>query len=214
MAFFSWDDPLATALRQLDIRRNQIRAQMEDREFETKASPERWAKRRSRRAWEKTNGWVIPPGPWSDDLDNYHDVNGYTFEYGDGYIGTLRRSSDATFNGYITLPEGHPMVGLGYHVFSDPVGLDLPYPPQEMTYGMGTTFGYDHCHGYDVKPVSCPRSFSAENYYNPQSPLSGYVDYPRAVKELEEVLEYFKMLAHEHGDAIRAWRAKLSEKTH
>jgi hypothetical protein len=227
MSFLFSIDPATAELAELDRRRDLLRSQMEDRDLEKvatsedearrsgvhpKSAKDRWAKRQSRRAWETRMGFYpIPPGPWSFDLDEFHDEKGYTFDFGDGYTGRLVRSMEATYNGYVTLPEGHPLAGLGYNIFDQDSTLEIPQPPKEMTFGAGREFGYDHSHQWGVKPVPnrLPR-YDAYNYYSCSEPVvgSGYVDYFCAAKELKQLYEYFKMVETDHWEAIAAWRSK------
>ena len=176
----------------------------------------RWAKRQSRRAWEqRCNMHAIPPGPWSQDLDDYHAESGYTIELGDGYVGRLMRGGCATFNGYVSVPDGHPCIGLSYFMFDPYEGCpDIPFPPQEMTYGVGKEFGFDHGHSWDVKPYSGyeTHSYSADNYYDRISfrPYEGecaYITYPKAVEEIKKLCEYFKALERDHWERIMQWRS-------
>ena len=225
MSFLFLDDPASAELAELDRRRDLLRAQMEDRDLEKvatsddealrrgihpKDAKDRWTKRQSRRAWERKCGMPpIPPGPWSFDLDEFHDEKGYTIDFGDGYTGKLCRSMEATFNGYIGLPDGHPLAGLGYNIFDQDSTLEIPQPPGEMTFGNGREFGYDHCHSWDVKPVPSrlPRYY-ASNYYNCSEPIvgSGYIDYFTAFKEMKTLYEYFKMIEADHAETIMKWR--------
>jgi hypothetical protein len=214
-------DPLREKLLKLDIERNRIRAQMEDRELEHLANSEknasakaraieRWAKRQDRRKWEQYSGFSpIPPGPWSEDLDNYHN-SCYTIDLGDDYVGQLRRSSDATFNGYVILPEGHPLKGLDYRIYDQDSLLTLPCPPQEITYSDCDMFGFDHCHSWDVKPSRFSLSYKRENYYDCALPSNErYVCYGDAVEEVKELGEYFKMIEREYYDQIIEYRARI-----
>lgn len=219
----SSSDALLAELIELDRRRDCLRAQMEDRELEQLAASDyearilgihpnhakaRWAKRQSRRAWEQTMGiHPIPPGPWSQDLDNYHDTAGYTFDFGDGYTGRLARTRDGTFNGYVTLPRGHPCAGLSYHIFETYHDAVIPHSPKDLTYSDGIEFGFDHCSDYDVKPVT-GYNYCARNHYSASAPLvgRGYVTYLDAVEEVNAVHTYFKMLETDHWEAINAWR--------
>ena len=219
------------ALVELDQTRDLLRAQMEDRDMERATTSEenarqqgitlelakkRWARRQSRRAWEqRCNMRAIPPGPWSQDLDDYHAEEGYTIDLGDGYVGRLARSANATFNGYVSVPDGHPCIGLSYSMFDQDGCTDIPSPPLEMTYGAGKEFGYDHCHSWDLMP--CDRGnmhrYSAGNYYDRMSfrPYEGecaYITYPKAVAELKKVGEYFKTLERDHWEHIVQWRCE------
>ena len=210
----------------LDQRRNELRAAMEDRDMKKTAESEdearrqgmslayakaRWAKRESRRAWERKMCLApIPPGPWSVDLDEYHE-NRYTIDFGDGYTGLLVRGGSATFNGYVGVPDGHPLAGLSYNIFDQDSTLEIPQPPQEMTFGNGREFGFDHGHSWDVKPVpSCLPRYDVSNYYDCSEPLvgSGYVDYFQANKEVKTLYEYFKMIEADHAETIMKWRTE------
>jgi len=231
MPFLSSEDPMTTELRDLDRRRDVLRAMMEDRDLEKLALSDydarmvgihpdhakaRWAKRQSRRAWEIKMGiHPIPPGPWSQDLDNYHDAAGYTFDFGDGYTGRLTRTRCGTFNGYVTLPRGHPCAGLMYHIFETYHDRVIPYPPRELNFSDGIEFGFDHCSDYDVKPVTV-HTYSAQNYYSASAPLvgSGYVTYSDALEEVKAVHTYFKMLEADHWEAINAWRTDTGRPNH
>ena len=213
-------DPLREKLLRLDMERNRIRAQMEDRELEHLANSERdasakaraierWTKRQDRRKWEQYSGFSpIPPGPWSEDLDNYHN-SCYTIDLGDDYVGQLRRSSDATFNGYVILPEGHPLKGLDYRIYDQDSLLTLPCPPQEITFSDRDMFGFDHCHSWDVKPSRVSLSYNRENYYDRPPSNERYVCYGDAVEEVKELGEYFKMIEREYYDQIIEYRARI-----
>ena len=209
----------------LDQRRDELRAAMEDRDIKKVADSEdearrqgmtpayaksRWAKRESRRAWERKMCLApIPPGPWSLDLDEFHDEKGYIIDLGDGYTGQIHRSGEGTYNGYVTVPDGHPCAGLGYDIFEQDSTLEIPQPPQEMTFGNGTQFGFDQCHSWNVKPVPSrlPQYYDS-NYYNCSEPLvgRGYVDYFGTRKQVMTLYEYFKTLEVDHVETILKWR--------
>lgn len=226
-------------LAKLDQERDIVRARMEDSDLEyatsspaaaaemmttQEAAKERWIKRQSRRAWEQKKGSaVIPPGPWSQDLDDYHDENGYVFDLGDGYSGKLVRNDYASFNGYVTVPVGHPCVGLEYYYLNpeswDEVVLpsNLPTPPIQLTFSMGdrNVFGFDHNGGSDITPI--PRGYPAYEEYNHYSrdlyrPLTEgriYVDFGSAVTELKTLAAYFKTLERDYWPEILLWRSTI-----
>ena len=207
----------------LDQRRNELRAAMDDRDIKKVADSEdeqrrlgmspvyaksRWEKRESRRAWERKMCLApIPPGPWSLDLDEYHDAKGYNIDLGDGYTGQIHRNGEGTYNGYVTVPDGHPCAGLGYDIFDYDSSLKIPQPPQEMTFGNGRQFGFDQCHSWNVKPVPS-RLYYDSNYYDCNAPTvgCGYIDYFGTRKQVMALYEYFKTLEADHTETILKWR--------
>jgi len=143
------------------------------------------AKRLSRRRAEGEHlGVLIPYGPWDEDLDNYHDDK-YTFDLGDGYTGMMRRNRNWSWNGYVTLPRGHPCANCRYYDFYR--GMAVPYLSQMLTGRFGDTYGFHHMNAWDVMPLSYDRS----------QERGPYRTYAMVQQEVVEVAEYFKMLERE-----------------
>jgi len=201
---FAYDCPEFKELQELDMRRNKLRAKLSDLALEEESkktyTPDwrkaQWEKRQSRRKWEAATGhWPTPPGPWDNDLDEFHEPS-YSFDLGDGYTGTLRRNGEFAWNGYVKLPEGHPCFRKSYDDFGDYGSLSASPPPMELTYGRAGEFGFDHGHCYDVRPASVPSytSYGSHNYFGQPPNQGAYVDFHAARKEVVALGEYFKAI--------------------
>jgi len=236
MSLLDCNAKIVSELLALDRQRDELRAEMEDLDTEYPASSleaatdygmtlqvaeERWRKRQSRRAWErKHNIPLIKPGPWSQDLDDYHDDNGYAFDLGDGYSGRLVRNGYATFAGYIQLPEGHPCLGIRFNNLSRPswtrapkTERAFPEPPVELTSDSQDVFGYNSAGPHTaVSPLGCVYRFYKEYpYYSKDLPFDNqiYVDFGSAVKQLKMMGEYFKTLERDYWVEIVKWRTTI-----
>jgi len=150
------------------------------------------AKRLSRRRAEGEHlGVLIPYGPWDEDLDNYHDDK-YTFDLGDGYTGEMRRNRNWSWNGYVTLPTGHPCANCrDYDFYQD---MTVPYPAQMLTYKIGDTYGFDHMNSWDVMPLTYMPDRTSER--------GPYLTYAMVREEVAALGDYFKMLEREHWETI------------
>lgn len=163
-------------------------------------------KRRLRRAKEMEKfGCYIAPGVWDDDLDNYQESS-YSELLPDGYSIRLVRNRGMSWNGYVTVPQGHPAIDMSY--------FDIPGQPFELTYGSGNTFGFDHQHMHDVLPFR--ENSMAEGRENPLH-FSKYFAYADARKECLQLIECLKKVgsspaAPDAPDAPDAPEAPAEEK--
>lgn len=202
-------------LRALDERRDSIRALASDQYLQdelerAKASfPESIEKcknaverRASRRQMEKDLHMnPVPPGPWDEDLDMYHDKKGYTFDIGDGYSGRLTRNMGMSWNGYVILPKDHPALEKNYDWFRYDSPKMIPSPPMELTYGDNTSFGFDHLHSCDIIPLRMYRTHTNDNYYTGESisDKRKYLTFEDVKKEVIELANYFKEIGEMTG---------------
>ncbi len=217
----------SSQLKALDERRDSIRALASDQHLEDElerakqyspdsieACKKAVERRKSRRQIEKElHINPIPPGPWDEDLDLYHNKEGYTFEIGDGYSGRLSRNMGFSWNGYVTLPKGHPALGKHYDWFHYDSPNQLPPPPMELTYGDETSFGFDHLHGKDVIPSQMLRIHTNENYYTGEntSRRGKYLTFEDVKKEVIELANYFKEIGEMTGFTSPKIRAPFQE---
>lgn len=231
MSLLHCNADIVAKLDALDRQRDELRAEMEDLDIEYPASSqeaatgynltlqaaeERWRKRQSRRAWERKHNMPrIKPGPWSQDLDDYHDDNGYAFNLGDGYSGRLVRNTYATFAGYIQLPEGHPCLGIRFDNLSRPFWIKteraFPEPPVELTSDSHDVFGYNSADPHrELSPLGCEyRYYLDYKYYSKDLPHQIYLDFGAAVVKLKMVCEYFKTLERDYWVEILEWRTTI-----
>lgn len=67
-----------------------------------------WKKRVSRRNEEAKHNIFIPSGIWDDDLDNFHDPNGYNINFEKNYYAKIMRNINTwTWKFEITIPINH-----------------------------------------------------------------------------------------------------------
>lgn len=204
---------LQEQLRALDKQRDALRVQLadmsllvgRDRPFgilgtEQEAAwlareQEKVNRRASRRAWEMaTLGYHFAPGPWDEDLDQYHGAEAtHTWNLGDGYTGRVQRNYEGTWNGYVILPASHWACGRDYDEVAGAVGWNL-------TYGEGQTFGYDHMNMHDVKPRT-------DLAYNHADDFGGKRQITRAIR-----LPSFAPIDYLSRDDVKAEVAKLKAK--
>jgi hypothetical protein len=132
------------------------------------------------------------------------------------------RNDYASFNGYVTVPVGHPCFGLEYYYLNpeswDDVLLpvNLPTPPIKLTFSLGEDiFGFDHSDVGDITPL--PRRYETYNERNHYSrdlyrPLTEgriYVDFGSALGELKTLAAYFKTLERDYWPEILLWRSTI-----
>lgn len=113
-------DAYSTLMR-LNIERDNLMAHIDDEELRAKAEANPhgiaaiwWKRRQSRRKAEHAAGLqhAIPPGPWSTDLDLYHDPSYDEVHLGDDYFVRLWRDPETwVWKVTLILPEGHCCVG-------------------------------------------------------------------------------------------------------
>ena len=92
----------------------------------------------------------LPKGPWLADIAAYPEPS-YTFDCGNGIVGKLKRMRGWNWNGYVTLPRGHPDSGCNYDDMEK-----LIHVHGDLTYGPGNgTFGFDTSHSLsgDIVPA-------------------------------------------------------------
>jgi hypothetical protein len=211
--------PLTLELKALDRRRDEIRAQLADKDLMEQATKghksyafggmdppteydkERWARRQSRRVYERANGVIVPPGKWDDDLDKHHETKPVPVPIPDdlavkGYKAqVIRNTYSMTWNGYILLPEGHPVLVHGksdYNFLGYESPKGLPSIPQEVTWFKGNEIGWDHTHMFDVSPTrrcgSDARGDYRAPFYNTMaSDGDGYLTFTDIIRECEEM---------------------------
>lgn len=169
----------------------------------TPAGTARYAKRLSRRVWERSIGLQhsIPPGPWDRDLDMYHEKE-YSVALAGGYTVILRRSSTGgcTWNVYVSLPPGHCSTGRHYDLFNDSEAehAGLPAAPYELTWSTGSGFGIDHAEHHDGWP---------HKHHLPVPPVRDrgdgyYTTFGVARKKGVALANYFKMLEKGHAKTV------------
>jgi hypothetical protein len=159
-------------------------------------------RRASRRAWEmETLGTHIAPGPWDEDLDLYHGAYEHSWDLSDGYTGCVKRTYMGTWNGYITVPEGHWAAEVNEEEVKEAVSWRID------RCGDGTRmFGFDHMDVTDVKPLShyCYDKYDdfggkrqvARAIYLPSFEQVGYLKREDVMKEVEGLKKRF-MEAHD-----------------
>lgn len=181
---------LRIELKLLERKRTELRCKLADTELELR-HPERAQQRNARRLLESQRGVLIPPGVWDEDLDRYPGPE-YTEDLGDGYIATLKRNHEWSWNAYITLPDGHPAIGEHYGLFLGYVTFSIPHCPLELSYSSGATFGIDHQHLRDTTPLS-ELTYSVENHYSGESNgTTPYMTYAMVLQECRTLKEYFE----------------------
>ncbi len=195
---------LRVELQQLEKKRTELRCRLADEEL----SPEHQERRKARRLLEAELGVLIPPGVWDEDLDLYPDPE-YTEDLGDGYTATVRRSRERSWNCYITLPEGHSAIGEHYDLFSGHITSSIPYCPLNLTYSSGATFGIDHLHLHDTRPLQ-QSEYTCETYYSGvPTERNPYVTYAMAMEECRQLKAYFEEIKGMADPSPRATETAL-----
>jgi hypothetical protein len=149
-----------------------------------------WQKRMGRRMVESFTNTIIPPGPWDDDLDEYHQHMAgtgfhsfYHFDIGNGWKGHLQRGSRGwAWGGFIHVPENCVL---------EIDDFDLDGAPQVITYQDGSGFAFDHDrHSWDVQPALY--EFNKLHAANPADlpPPKAYLSFSQVRDELFEVAKY------------------------
>jgi len=137
-----------------------------------------WTRRKIRREFEMKmfKKIRIPVGPWDHDLDMYPDFKKiYEIPRTDGYKTYLQRGPALSWNGYVEVPNGHPVLDTEF---------DDEDPPQEITFRSKNKFGFDHSHITDLTPML--------SIYDLNPKALKYSTYEDVVKELDELVKYFK----------------------
>jgi hypothetical protein len=149
-----------------------------------------WQKRIGRRMVESLTNTIIPPGPWDDDLDEYHQHMAgtgfhsfYHFDIGNGWKGHLQRGSRGwAWGGFIHVPENCVL---------EIDEFDLDGAPQVITYQDGSGFAFDHdSHSWDVQPAFY--EINKLHAANPADlpPPKAYLSFSQVRDELFEVAKY------------------------
>ena len=132
---------------------------------------------------------------------------------GDGYKIRLVRALDMTWNAYVILPEGHCAIGKHYDFFSQEAPAGLPRPPQYLTYGDGSVYGFYLTN--TVKPREDYADYTKHNYFSVEATGATYLDdgstyisYGKMRKLCLELVEYFKKLAADSKTAAICRTAK------
>jgi len=160
------------------------------------ATKEHW--HNSRRNSERLcYGKATPKGPWDEDLTMY-DRNAYRWDCADGYTIYTRRSPWLSWNGYVKLPAGHPLLGINHYTFFEQLeGYGIPRSPVRITYGGHKepgVFGFDHTHEYmDLMPRWSPA----------QSHHATFSGRKKVYEECVELMNWFKPIATDHAEAIK-----------
>ncbi len=148
-----------------------------------------WKKRVSRRLredMEEDRPHIksrIAPGPWDEDLDNYHDEK-YEFDLGDGYTGSMSRNMNWSWNGYVSVPDGHPWLEFN----NDETEKATREAPIYITYDTGRTIGFDHAHSWDIQPKTFRLYGNAHELYPP----TAYLNFADVREEVEILAQYLK----------------------
>jgi hypothetical protein len=155
-----------------------------------------WQKRMDRRMVESFTNTIIPPGPWDDDLDEYHQHvlstgfhSCYHFDIGNAWNGHLQRGSRGwAWGGFIHVPQNCVL---------EIDEFDLDGAPQVITYQDGSTFAFDHDdHSWDVQPALYEfNKLHAANSLNGANPADfptpkAYLSFSQVRDELFEVAKY------------------------
>jgi len=109
-----------------------------------KEDPNRYFLREKRQDYYIKQGIIVPPGEWDSDLDIYYEKEYLVHIPLKGYIGKIKRNIMLSWNGYVTVPEGH------WSIDKDLTYYSLPY---EVTYHNGREIGFSHIHYCDKTPL-------------------------------------------------------------
>lgn len=189
--YLSTLEPLDREKEILELRLEEIKALTMDSLLE-KEGGLAWMQRKERREIERFYGQITFPGPWDEDLDMYHELRDYPIELPDtlkakGYVASSHRDVNTwTWNGYIKLPENHPILtllhtkGLDYWDVYRP--SDLPSPPIKTNYCHNGEFGWVHSQCSPLKPNG------------QREIIENYVDFNGVSKKCLEMALYFESL--------------------
>jgi hypothetical protein len=121
----------------------------------------------------------LPPGPWIADHTN-HPRDEYKFK-ASGYRCKIQRPGhDWVWNGYVTLPDGHPDLDKGYDEMSEFVKVHCGF-----TYRQGNTFGFDTQHFCDIVPGLLAMRM-------PIDPTAEYWTFEMVLEEVKRVAAQFR----------------------
>ena len=174
----------------------------------TEETRQAYQRRLSRRRAERTAGiqHVIPPGPWDADLDAYHKNGSYEVALEGGYKATLQRGwMTWSWNGYLTLHEGHCCHGVDYLAFDcyGHLGHIGGGPPVNLTFGRPSegVFGFDHGNTWDGWPY---RAWFTGNEREESNGGGEYMDFAAVLEEIRGLADFFHRVESDHREEVVA----------
>jgi hypothetical protein len=137
-----------------------------------KEDPDKYFLRAKRRDYYTKQGIIVPPGEWDSDLDMYNEREYSVHIPFKGYTGKIKRNILLSWNGYVTVPEGHWSIG------KDLTGYNFPF---EITYHNGKEIGFSHYNDKTPLGVFFGRG---------EEPDKKYTSFMEVFKEVIKFTEY------------------------